>query len=215
MTNDNAWRLRNSAPSLALISLAALLLAACSGPQAPPPQYYQLRLESPGRPDRVDGAGKPSPDDASGIWQLMTPVRLPEYLERDVLWLPVGESGLQPLPGHRWAEPLDEAVPRILLHDLAQLHGAGRVWTGSLPSGVTAGSQLRVQILELGVSPDRRSVHLRARCAVSDRQGTKPPRVLDIDVSAPSASAEPDALVAAHRSALWEMARKIVEQIGA
>ncbi len=191
---------------------ASLLIAACSSaPQAPPPQYYQLRLEAP-----AAAAAKPvdvaSPD-SSGIWQLMSPIRLPEYLERDVLWLPIGEAGLQPLPGHRWAEPLDEAVPRILLHDLAQLHGAGQVWSGSVPSGVTISRQLRVQVLDLSAAPDRRSVKLSARCSVSDPQHGVPLRILEIQLSVPSTGVEPDALVAAHRLALWQMAREIAAKM--
>ncbi len=97
--------MKHLAPTLLV---TALLMSACAGPQAPPPLYYQLRLQAPETvvQPAAEGSG------GSGIWQLMGPLRLPEYLERDVLWLPVGESGLQPLPGHRWAEPLDEADPR-------------------------------------------------------------------------------------------------------
>ena len=193
------------APTAAAISL---LIAACSSaPQAPPPQYYQLRLDAPAVADRSTTPA------SAGIWQLMSPIRLPEYLERDVLWLPVGEAGLQPLPGHRWAEPLDEAVPRILLHDLAQLHGAGQVWSGSVPSGVTISRQLRVQVLDLSAAPDRRSVKLSARCSVSDPQHGVPLRILEIQLSVPSTGVEPDALVAAHRLALWQMAREIAAKM--
>jgi uncharacterized lipoprotein YmbA len=180
-------------------------LAACSSPQAPPPQYYELRLEAP-------EAASVSPASAGGVWQLMAPVKLPEHLERDVIWLPAGNAGLQPLPGHRWAEPLDEAVPRILLHDLAQLRGTDGVWSGALPSNLAVSKQLRVQILELAVAGDSHSVHLTARCSLTGAGvGTPgPPRVFEVRVSAPIKGADPDALVAAHRLALWRLAQEIV-----
>ena len=188
------------------LTVIALALAACSSPQAPPPQYYQLRLETP-----AESVAPTS--NKTGTWQLMGNIRLPDYLQRDVLWLPVGESGMQPLPGHRWAEPLDEAVPRILLHDLAELHGADKVWSGTLPAGLKVDSQLRVQVLELSATPDRRAVHLSARCSVSTPQAAQPLRVFNIDLSVLSTGSDPDALVVAHRKALWEMARQIVNRM--
>jgi len=188
--------------------LAAVTLAACSsGPQAPPPQYYQLRLQAP-------EATPSAPSSTQGeVWQLVAPVKLPEYLERDVLWLPVGASGMQPLPNHRWAEPLDEAVPRILLHDLAQLHGADRVVSGTLPAGFTVARQLRVQILDFSVAADRSAVRIVARCTVSLPSGGQPLRVVDLDVSAAAAGSEPDALVAAHRLALWRLAQQLASRL--
>ena len=195
-------------PSLLItLGLVAALgtFAGCAGPQAPPPKFYQLRLESPAETMAAD----PAPADATGIWQLVGAIPTPDYLDHDVLWLPVGQSGLQPLPGHRWAEPLSDAVPRIVLHDLAQLHGAQRVWAGSVPSGLTVTAQLRLQILDLAVSEDLGHVHLHARCTASDPQGGRPARVFDIALDAPSAGTAPDQLVAAHRLALWQMARQI------
>jgi len=191
-----------------LLAAGALAVAGCSsGPQAPPPQYYQLRLQAP-------EALPPAQPGAQGdIWQLVAPVKLPEYLERDVLWLPVGESGMQPLPNHRWAEPLDEAVPRILLHDLAQLHGADRVVSGTLPAGLPVARQLRLQILDFSVAADRSAVRIVARCTVSAPAGRQPLRVVDLDVSAAAAGAEPDALVAAHRMALWRLAQQLVARL--
>ena len=198
----------NIKPLLPILAAAVFTLTACSsGPQAPPPQYYQLRLQAPETTPAAPSA--PSGD----VWQLVAPVKLPEYLERDVLWLPVGASGMQPLPNHRWAEPLDEAVPRILLHDLAQLHGADRVVSGTLPAGLKVARQLRLQILDFSVAADRSAVHIVARCTVSVPSGGQPLRVVDLDVSAAAAGSEPDALVAAHRLALWRLAQQLSQRL--
>ncbi len=201
--------------ALNIVVMACALLAACSSPQQPPPQYYELRLETPEAAQAAATAAS-VPADGGNVWQLMAPVKLPEYLDRDVIWLPVGESGLQPLPGHRWAEPLTDAVPRILLHDLAQLRGPAGMWSGTLPSNLAVSNQLRVQILELAVAGDRRSVQLAARCSLSSSGvgAGGPPRVFEVRLSAPSRGSEPDALVAAHRLALWRLAQEIVRRVG-
>lgn len=75
--------------------------------------------------------------------------------------------------------------------------------------------QLRIEMQDLSVADGRNAVHLRARCAASDPRGQMPPRVVEIDLTAPSSGTSPDALVAAHRLALWNMAQRLNEQLGA
>ncbi|MFZ5550054.1 MAG: PqiC family protein [Pseudomonadota bacterium] len=190
-----------------LLGHAGLLLAlgACAnGPAAPPPRYYRMRLEPP--------AGAAPPADAtageSEHWQLVGGVKLPEHLDREPLWMPIGDSGLQPLDGHRWAEPLRDAVPRLLRHDLEALRGPGTVWAG-VPPGGPAARQLRVELQWLEPAVDQRSVRLAARWSLT-RTGA-PPQVHDTRLDAPSHSPEPDALVSAHRLALWRLAERIVQ----
>ena len=192
---------------LTLISIAMVLgLAGCAGPSAPPPRYYQLRLDAPVSVPANAAA-------TTGIWQVLSPVRLPEYLERDVLWVPTGQAGLQPLPDHRWAEPLSDAVPRLLLHDLAILRGADHVWGSNVPSGVAVVYALRLEVMELSVTPDRRGVHLRARVTASDPRRQAPPKLIDIDLTARSEGSAPDQLVAAHRLALWTLAQQLTDRL--
>ena len=128
--------------AVAAMLAAAAALGGCG--TSPPVQLYHLRSEPP----------LPTPAAAGAeVWQLMLPVRLPDYLDREALLLPQGETGLLALSGHRWAESLRDAVPRVLRQDLGALLGEGRVWPSPLPSGVTATRQLRVEILG-----DRKSV---------------------------------------------------------
>ena len=197
--------------TLTLTSLALVLglLAGCAGSNAPPPQYYQLRLEAPVSVP----ANAPAIPATVGVWQVLSPVRMPEYLERDVLWVPTGQAGLQPLPEHRWAEPLVDAVPRVLLHDLAVLRGADHVWGGNVPTGVAVVYQLRLEVMELSITPDRRGVHLRARVTASDPRRQAQPKLIDIDLTARSEGSAPDQLVAAHRLALWTLAQQLTDRL--
>ena len=186
---------------LAALALASLL-AACASP-APPPALYQLRaappVPVPAMPVAAPGL----------VLQLLLPVALPEALQRETLLLPQGQAGLQALAGHRWVEPLADAVPRLLRQDLAALLGEARVWAAPLPAGVAVTRQCRVEILSLLATPDRSAVMLQARWTLSDPTGRSAPLVQTTQISVPAAGPDVDALVAAHRLALWRLAEQV------
>ncbi len=184
-----------------LLSLSLLcLLAACSS--SPPVQLYQLRADPP-------GALAPATAVATERWSLGA-VQLPDYLDRDALLRPTGQAGLTALTGHRWAEPLRDAVPRLLQQDLARLRGAGQVWRAPLPPGVVVDRQLRVEIQQLEARADGLGVVLAARWMLIDPTAQRGAQVFDSRIEVPSAEATPDALVSAHRTALWQLAQDIV-----
>jgi uncharacterized lipoprotein YmbA len=174
-------------------------LAGCAA--SPVPQLLRLRSEPP----------SPAPPAAASNvnWQLMLPVRLPDYLNRDALLLPQGQSGLAPLAGYRWAEPLSDSLPRLLRADLASLLGEGRVWTAPLPPGLAVQRQLRVEVMAFEAAADRSSVSLRARWSVADTGGASVPRAEVATLVASSDGADADSLVVAHRLALWRLAERI------
>lgn len=178
------------------------LLAAC-GSTAPPARLVHLPAALPA------GVSTPAPADR-GIWQLLLPLRVPEYLDRDALLVPQGQAGLQALTGWRWAEPLRESVPRVLREDLSALLGAGRVWSSPLPAAVVVRRQLRVEVLAFEPEADRRELLLRARCVLIDAQGSSAPRAESLLVRVPIAGDGGDALAVAHRLALWRLAERIV-----
>ena len=181
----------------------AALLSACAVTSAPPPSLYQLRGEAP-------SAVVPVP--TTHLLQLLS-VTLPEVLERDALVVSQGQSGLQTLPGHRWAEPLRDAVPRLLRQDLALLLGDTRVWAAAVPAGVVVTRQLRVDVLVLQTAADRNAVQLQARWTLSDPLGRTPPQVRNAQLSVPSNGSTPDAWVAAHRLALWRLAEQVAQAV--
>lgn len=198
---------------LAGLGLAvAMAMLACSSTPAPPMHYHQLRLSPPvAAPAATVAPAAVAPAAvAQGAWQLMLPIRGPDYLDRDTLWVAAGGNSLQPLDGHRWAEPLRAAVPRTLGHDLGVLHGAGQVWSGAVPEGMVVTRQWRVELLEFAPSEGRPGVRLRARWVVRDpRSDAVPVQTGEADVDAPSAGAQPDQLVDAYRLALWRLAERM------
>lgn len=181
----------------------SLWLAACAGSSLPAVHWVRMPAEAPG-PAAAQAPAVP------GVWQLMAPVQLPGHLDRDALLVPQGAAGLQGLDGARWAEPLRDAVPRLLRQDLEREFGAP-VWTAPLPPGVLPTRQLRVEFAAFDVEPERRSVLLAARWSLVDGKGGARPKVFDARFTTPAVGAAADDLAIAHRQALVQLARRIAD----
>jgi hypothetical protein len=189
---------------LALVA-ASLLAAACAS-TTPAPRLYQLRMEAP-----VTAAPAVARS-AQGVWELASDVRVPAYLDREAIVVLDGASRLELLAGQRWAEPLRDTLPRLLGHDLALLRGASNVWLAPAPPGVNLSRQLRVEVLSLQASRVRGAVLLQARWwFTGDRSA--PPQALTADFQVPVSNLnDGDAIAAAHRVAIWQLAERIAQQ---
>jgi uncharacterized lipoprotein YmbA len=202
-------------PQVAL-AVAVLLLAGC-GSAPPPDRLLRLPLAavaatsasaSPtvaAAPPAAAAAAAASP--APEPWQLVLPVAVPSYLDTSALLVPDPGAGLAPLPGVRWAEPLRDAVPRLLRHDLAQLRGDAGPWTAPLPPGLVA-ARLRVELLAFEAEPDGGAVRLAARWSIARADGSAL-QAARAELRVPVTGAGPDALVLAHRQALRQLAERI------
>ena len=195
---------------LCLVTVAALMACATSAP----PQLLHLRTQLPDAAGRnVPSTTTPASASATASatnWQLVTPVRLPDYLDRDALLVPQGQAGLQTIPGYRWAEPLRESVPRVLRQDLAMLLGEDRVWTSPVPDSVVIDQQLRIELLAFESNAERTAAVLQARWIVTKKGSASLGRSHSATLTVPSKGADADSLVAAHRQALWLFAQRIV-----
>lgn len=187
----------------ALPGTVALLLGGCASGGLPPVRWVRLPADAPGA---APATGAPVP----GVWQLIAPVQLPGHLDRDALLVPQGVAGLQGLGGARWAEPLRDAVPRLLRQDLEREFGTP-LWTAPLPPGVRPTRQLRIELTALDVTADQRGVALAARWSLADAQGGSRPAVFDARFDTPAGGSDADALVLAHRQALAQLARRIAD----
>jgi uncharacterized lipoprotein YmbA len=143
---------------------------------------------------------------ARPAWRLQRPLGWPAHLDDERLLLP-RPQGQWPVPQNdRWAEPLRAAVERLLLADLQDLRGPGRVDSAALPvAGSGRRLPLQIQVLEMDTAPDRRSLRLSARWRLGpSNEGTiiECSRALQVPVSAPT----PEAVVLAHRAAIDRLA---------
>ena len=100
-----------------LLFLIAPLMAACSTPA--PDRYYLLSATlNPAAP--VAGQGS-----VIGIG----PVTIPSHLDRSMIVSRSSSNRLEVNAGHRWAEPLDENINRILLENIDHTGKAVRMET--------------------------------------------------------------------------------------
>lgn len=194
-----------SAPAWAALLLAAWL-AGCANAL---PALHWVRLPAePAQPAQPVAPLAMTAARAATVWQLMAPVGLPGHLDREPLLLPQGRAGLQPLGGARWAEPLREAVPRLLRQDLARAL-ATEVWAAPLPPGLRPTQQLRIDLLAFDITADGRGVALQARWSVADATGATPPRLGDASFVTAATGSDADSLAAAHRQALATLAGRV------
>jgi uncharacterized lipoprotein YmbA len=186
--------------------MGAGTLAAAGCAPLPPAPLRLVHLPAAAPADPVT----PSPERPGGQrWQLMTPVALPGHLDREALLVLRGVAGLQALPAVRWAEPLRDAVPRVLRDDLARLLGEQAVWTAPLPPGLQPTHQLRVEVLALHAQADGQ-VQLSARWTLARTDGSALPQARRADlVSGPSNPEDAESLAMAHRRVLWQLARAL------
>jgi uncharacterized protein len=182
---------------------SALLLQAC-GTAAPAPKLYQLRAAPP---------LPVVPVKTVHVVQLVGGVPMPELLDNSNLLLLQGQAGVQALASHRWAEPLRDAVPRVLRQDLAALLGQAQVWAAPVPPGVIITRQLRVEVLALQPRADGGTAQLQVRYSIADPIGVTPIKVSSLTIEVPTASLEPDALVDAYRQALWRLAEAVAAAV--
>ncbi|HEY1127996.1 MAG TPA: ABC-type transport auxiliary lipoprotein family protein, partial [Roseateles sp.] len=97
-----------------LLLLTAATLAGCATRDAPPRRLYGLTGTPPLPLDAQPGQD-------CRAWVLNPQIALPELLDRDEILVADGSAGLRPWPEARWAEPLRDALPRVLAEDLGRL----------------------------------------------------------------------------------------------
>ena len=206
---------RRRSLAIALACSAGALFVGCSA-TSPPLRLYRMQLAPPAGSvppltrERAAGAGAPS------NWQLADPVVLPAYLDRDALLVPTGPNRLEPLDSDRWAEPLRDAVPRLLRLDLAARLGAAHVWSSPPPAGVVITRRIRVELLAFDITADRRGVRLAARWSMVDPAHPEaPPEVEATDFTTASSGSDLGSLVTAHRAALARLAEGIAARLPA
>ena len=203
MTTSRRRMLSGLGLSLPLV----LTLAGCAAAPTRVPRL--LRLEAEPRPE-PGGAIDLS---AAPVWHLQR-VQLPAYLDRELVLAGQGAGSLQALPEVRWAEPLAEAVPRLLRRDLAraatEAGQPAQVWGAALPAGLSAALRLRIDIERLEADLAAGRVRLAAIWVVSDPAGRQTARSGQLELAEPLAGeTSAEALVAAHRRALQRLAQAV------
>lgn len=156
-------------PVLLLLPALALLTAACIGGSTPQSRFYVLQ---PTLSEGGPSAGGPSAGGAAtasgGLVLLVGPVTLPASLDRPQIVTLRGthERGVSEL--HRWAEPLQDGVERVLAENLEALTGSDQVYRVPTRNHVDGSHRVIVDVHEFGPAPGGACV-LTARWRVFDR----------------------------------------------
>jgi uncharacterized lipoprotein YmbA len=185
---------------LFVVGALGLAGAGCLG-RSPAPRLYTLAPVAPAAPATA----------ATGPVIGLGPVTLPGYLDRPQIVTRRSADELAAGEFDRWAEPLDEAVPRILGEDLAALLGTERLatypWTRA--RGVT--HQVTVDVLRFD-GPLGGPVTLEARWRVLDPAGREL-LVRRSTVREPTGGGDHAALVAAMSRALGALGRELADAV--
>ena len=135
---------------------AAALLPGCATRNTPPRRLYGLTGMPP-----LPADAKPGRDGRA--WVLSPHIALPELLDRDELLVAEGSAGLRPWPEARWAEPLREALPRVLAEDLWRLRQPYPVALGTAAADGVESLGLIVQVDEWLARADGAGLKLTLR----------------------------------------------------
>ncbi len=95
------------------VALVFFALVACASKPVEE-HYYSLVLAA-------DQAGTTVKDDNAGAHLIVGPVHLPAYLNNRGLGIAVGANQIRTANHHFWAEPLDEAISKVLVLDISRL----------------------------------------------------------------------------------------------
>lgn len=190
-----------------LLVLALASLAGCATRDTPPRRLYGLTGTPPLPPD-----AKPGQD--SRAWVLSPQMALPELLDRDEILVGEGSAGLAPWPEARWAEPLRDAMPRLLAEDLWRLRQPYPVTLGTAQNPDLESLRLVVQVDEWLARGDAAGLQLRLRARwhfapLHAPAGTALPAPGATDLTVPCAR-QADALADAHRRSITMLAARIV-----
>jgi uncharacterized lipoprotein YmbA len=194
---------RRALPAGGLALLVALGLAGCGLTPLPGLTFVRLPHAAPGA---VPGAAAPAAAADPGVAReplhLALPVAMPAYLDRETVMVAQGAATLRALPDLRWAEPLRDAVPRVLRIDLQRLLGMPPA------QAAPAARRLGVQIQGLELSADQRSLRLRANWSITSAASPASARQGEADFEVP-ATPGAEGVGLAHRQALARLAESI------
>ncbi len=199
--NTCGFRLTGSVTAL-LFALSALLLTGCARSQ--PIAWYQL-----------DAAASQKTAGAMAAHRMsigLGPLVLPEVVNRQQIVTRSGTSRLELADRHRWAEPLQDNIARVIRENLAVLLGTEQViaYPWSRDTGVDY--QIAIEIVRFegeGLAQAR----LEALWSVLNREGKAvvPQRRSRLEV--PAATADHEGLVVALNKALYRLSLEMAAEL--
>jgi len=140
-------------------------------------------------------------------------VTLPETVDRPELLVRVGPNRVAALEQERWAEPLHEAIPRVIRECLSNELPDATVFAGSETSKARPDVSITVEIVRIESVPGQ-SVLIEARAWLRTRRDAAPVLVHSVARGrVQGAQSDYGALVAAHVAALQMLSTDLATAI--
>jgi uncharacterized lipoprotein YmbA len=183
-------------------SCIALLAATagCAGSPSPKTNFYSLSVEAaPVRPESATGP-------AAATRVLVTRVAIPGVVDRPQIVSRTASNSVEIYDFHRWAEPLQEAIPRVIAGNLAQQLGPGHAVSASTMPGLPPDVRIAVDVQKFEATM---GTGVAVDVLWSVRPGVGEARVGRSTVEEPAAEAGHAGIAAAYSRALAAVARDI------
>jgi uncharacterized lipoprotein YmbA len=175
--------------------MTILLLAGCGS--TPNESFYTL------------SSAPPVESPAATISVHVTPVSIPDAVDRNPMVIRTGPNQVDIDDFHRWAEPLKAAIPRVLAANLARELGGARVSSGR-GSGAGADYRVAVEVARFESSLSDGAT-LEASWTVNGKAGA--PLHGRTVARAPASSGDHAGIASAHSRALEQLAKEIAGAI--
>jgi uncharacterized lipoprotein YmbA len=140
----------------------------------------------------------------------VAPVTLPELVDRPQLVLNTAGSRVDILEMHRWAEPLKNAIPRLLADNLSRLLGTNRI--SSYPQSVSNSADFRITADFLRFESTGDAVLIEALWNIH-AAGDGPRKIRRFTISENFRDDANDARVAAYSRALAALSRAMADAL--
>jgi uncharacterized lipoprotein YmbA len=191
---------------------AALALAGCAGTPSPKTNFYSLSVEAP--PARAESAtgAEAAPVTRVSVTRVAIPgiVDRPQLVSRSVS--KSTSNSVEIFDFHRWAEPLQEAIPRVIAGNLAQQLGPVHAVSASIMPGLPPDVRVAVDVQKFEASMGT-GVAVEALWSV--RAGAGEARIGRSLVEEPAPEAGHAGIAAAYSRALAAVARDIAAAVSA
>jgi uncharacterized lipoprotein YmbA len=189
---------------IVIVMIIALCTGACFSSSAS--RFYMLNAIPQAAVSSVDEAGQNTVSICIG------PLLLAEYLDRRQLCVRGIGHEVSYNEFHRWAEPLDTGVVRVLVENLSLLMGTARIDVFPWKSQAPADYQVRIMLIRFDGEPGGQAV-LKARWSVEASGQQQPVFDRVTSIAEPVDSRTYEDLVMAQNKALEKLSREIAAVI--
>ena len=204
---DHGSRITNHAFVAFCLALLAAL-AGCAGTPSPKTNYYALSVEGSSARQEQSGAAGTAPVTRVSV----TRVGIPGIVDRPQIVARTATNSVEIYDFHRWAEPLQEAIPRVIAGDLARALGPGHAISATILPGAPPDVRIAVDVQKFEATLGT-GVVVEALWSV--RPGTGEARIGRSAVEEPAADGGHAGIAAAYSRALAAVARDIAGAVGA